>query len=124
MTESGEDRQSAQRLVRIDRELLWATLMELKEIGHLRATVGNLDVGEGQTNVIPHLSMITLDLRNPDDASMTAAEQHLANHVDRLAAGHGVEVAWERIAKAAVVPFHAGIQDVLADTAGALADQA
>jgi hypothetical protein len=33
MTESGENRQSDQRSLRIDRERLWATLLELKEIG-------------------------------------------------------------------------------------------
>lgn len=87
------------------------------DFGQLRATVGSFDIGEGQTNVIPHEAVITIDLRNPDDALMTAAEQHLANYVDRLAATHGVAVAWERMAKTAVVPFDAGIQDVLAATA-------
>jgi len=48
---------------------------------------------------------------------MTAAEQHLASYVDELAARHGVEVAWERMAKTAVVPFHPGIQQLLAATA-------
>jgi hypothetical protein len=33
MTESGENRQSNQRSLRIDRERLWATLLELREIG-------------------------------------------------------------------------------------------
>jgi N-carbamoyl-L-amino-acid hydrolase len=87
------------------------------DFGQLRSTVGNFDIGEGQTNVIPHQAAITVDLRNPDDALMTAAEQHLANYVDRLAATHGVEVVWEQMAKTAVVPFDAGIQDVLAATA-------
>jgi len=87
------------------------------DFGELRATVGSFDIGEGQTNVIPHQAVITVDLRNPDDAAMTAAEQHLAHYVDRLAATHGVAVVWERMAKTAVVPFDAGIQEVLAATA-------
>jgi N-carbamoyl-L-amino-acid hydrolase len=85
--------------------------------GQLRATVGNFDIGEGQTNVIPHHAELTVDLRNPDDDQMSAAEAHLSSYVDRLAAQHGVEVSWERMAKTAVVPFDAGIQDVLATTA-------
>jgi N-carbamoyl-L-amino-acid hydrolase len=85
--------------------------------GQLRATVGNFDLGEGQTNVIPHHAQLTVDLRNPVDNLMTAAEQHLAGYVDALAAEHGVEVLWERMAKTAVVPFDPGIQDVLATTA-------
>ena len=87
------------------------------DFGQLRATVGNIDIGEGQTNVIPHEATLTIDLRNPDNDHMTAAEQHLAGYVDELAAHHSVQVSWERMAKAAVVPFHPGIQDLLAATA-------
>jgi N-carbamoyl-L-amino-acid hydrolase len=87
------------------------------DFGRLRATVGNFDIGEGQTNVIPHEATITVDLRNPDDDLMTAAEQHLASYVDDLAHTHGTDITWERMAKTAVVSFDAGIQDVLAATA-------
>jgi beta-ureidopropionase / N-carbamoyl-L-amino-acid hydrolase len=90
------------------------------DFGQLRATVGNFDISGGQTNVIPHQATLTIDLRNPADDLMTAAEQHLASHVDELATRHGVQVAWERMAKTAVVPFHPGIQDLLAATAGDL----
>lgn len=85
--------------------------------GQLRATVGTFDIGAGQTNVIPHLAMLTVDLRNPDDDQMTAAEQHFAEFVDALAAEHGVGVDWTRMAKTAVVRFDAGVQDLLARTA-------
>ena len=74
-------------------------------------------IGGGQTNVIPRQATLTIDLRNPADDMMTAAEQHLACYADKLAARHGVRVAWERMAKTAVVPFHPGIQDLLAATA-------
>ena len=87
------------------------------QYGQLRATVGSLTVAPGQTNVIPHRATLTVDLRNPDDALMTAAEQHLADHLDALAAEHGVDIAAERMAKTPVVPFDRGIQDVLATTA-------
>jgi N-carbamoyl-L-amino-acid hydrolase len=87
------------------------------DFGQLRATVGNFDLRGGQTNVIPHEAALTIDLRNPADDQMTAAEQHLASYVDELAARQGVWVAWERMAKTAVVPFHPDIQDLLAATA-------
>lgn len=87
------------------------------DFGQLRATVGSFDIGAGQTNVIPHQAVITVDLRNPVDDLMTAAERHLAGYVDALAASHGVEVAWERMAKTAVVPFDGDVQDLLAQTA-------
>jgi N-carbamoyl-L-amino-acid hydrolase len=87
------------------------------QFGQLRATVGAVDIGAGQTNVIPHSAMLTIDLRNPDDEQMTSAEQHLADYVDALAEQHGVQVAWERMAKTAVVPFSPAVQDLLAQTA-------
>jgi N-carbamoyl-L-amino-acid hydrolase len=87
------------------------------DFGQLRATVGNLDLGSGQTNVIPRQATLTIDLRNPADDLMTAAEQHLASYADKLAAQHRVQIAWERMAKTAVVPFHPGIGDMLAATA-------
>jgi len=87
------------------------------DFGQLRATVGNFDLRGGQTNVIPHQATVTIDLRNPADDLMTAAEQHLASYVDELAARHGVQAAWERMAKTAVVPFHPGIGDLLGATA-------
>ncbi|NLG23199.1 MAG: M20 family metallo-hydrolase, partial [Actinomycetales bacterium] len=87
------------------------------DYGQLRATVGNLDLGEGQTNVIPHHAVLTVDLRNPDDELMTRAEKDLAEYVDGLAQAHGVTVEWERMAKTAVIPFDPGVQALLEATA-------
>lgn len=87
------------------------------DYGQLRATVGNFDLGESQTNVIPHLAVLTVDLRNPDDEQMERAEKDLAAFVDALAEQHGVTVGWERMAKTAMVPFDDGVQDLLAATA-------
>ena len=90
------------------------------DYGQLRATVGNLAVAPGRRTSSRHEATLTVDLRNPDDALMTAAEQHLADHLDVLAAAHGVAIASERMAKTMVVPFDPRIQDVLAVTAGDL----
>lgn len=87
------------------------------DFGQLRATVGNFDVAPKQTNVIPHEAIITVDLRNPIDDQMTAAEQHLADYVDQIATRHGVQISWERMAKTAVIPFDAAVQALLAATA-------
>ncbi|MBB2891989.1 M20 family metallo-hydrolase [Flexivirga oryzae] len=87
------------------------------DYGQLRATVGTFDIGAGQTNVIPHRAMLTIDLRNPVDDLMTRAEKDLATYVDTLAHQHGVSAEWERMAKTAVIPFDSRVQDLLADTA-------
>ena len=54
------------------------------DFGQLRATVGTFDLGGGQTNVVPRQATLTIDLRNPADDLMTAAEQHLASYADDL----------------------------------------
>ncbi|GAA2996155.1 M20 family metallo-hydrolase [Actinokineospora diospyrosa] len=87
------------------------------EFGQLRATVGNFVVSDGQTNVIPHTATITIDLRNPNNTHMTAAESHLATYVHTLSTQHGVTATWERMAKTPVVPFDPAIQNLLASTA-------
>jgi len=87
------------------------------DFGQLRATVGKLAVEPAQTNVIPNLAVLTVDLRNPDDDAMSAAEEHLAAFVAGLEKEHGVSGSFERMAKTAVVPFDAGVQELLARTA-------
>jgi N-carbamoyl-L-amino-acid hydrolase len=90
------------------------------EFGQLRGTVGNLTLEPAQTNVIPARAVLTVDLRNPDDGKMTAAEKHLAAYVDDLCARHGVPAIWERMAKTDVVPFDTGVQGVIASAADRL----
>ncbi len=85
--------------------------------GALRATVGTLTLEPSQTNVIPSSATMTIDLRNPDDGSMTRAERDLASFVDRLCTGNDLRAEWVRMAKTPVVPFHPRIQNVLAATA-------
>jgi beta-ureidopropionase / N-carbamoyl-L-amino-acid hydrolase len=90
------------------------------DFGQLRGTVGTLTLEPAQTNVIPSRATLTVDLRNPEDERMTAAEKHLAAVVDGLSRRHGVTATWERMAKTDVVRFSAEAQAVLADAAGRL----
>lgn len=87
------------------------------EFGRLRATVGNLDLSPGQTNVIPSRATMTIDLRNPDDELMAAAEAHLVDFVEVVAARHGIDAGWERMARTSMVAFDPAVQEVLAATA-------
>jgi N-carbamoyl-L-amino-acid hydrolase len=88
--------------------------------GQLRGTVGDLTLEPAQTNVIPARAVLTVDLRNPDDDLMAAAEKHLAEFVDAVQTRHGVTATWERMAKTAVVPFDDTIQAVVAAAAETL----
>jgi beta-ureidopropionase / N-carbamoyl-L-amino-acid hydrolase len=85
--------------------------------GALRGTVGKLTLGPGQTNVVPATASLTVDLRNPDDDAMTAAEAHLADFVARLPAQYGVSGSLERMARTGVVGFDPGVQKLLAGVA-------
>src|SRR5262249_2634972 len=53
---------------------------------------------------------------HPRDAHTRTPDRPLTGSGDALAARHGVQVAWERMAKTAVVPFPPGIQQLLAAT--------
>ena len=87
------------------------------DFGRLRATVGVLDLPDGQPNVVPARAVMTMDLRNPVDADMAKAEHHIAQFIHEVARTHGVESAWERLVKAPAVQFSPDLQDLIAHTA-------
>jgi beta-ureidopropionase / N-carbamoyl-L-amino-acid hydrolase len=90
------------------------------DFGRLRGTIGTLALGPGQTNVVPAEANLTVDLRNPDDDAMTAAEAHLVDFVESLPDQYGVSGRLERMAKTAVVPFDQAVQELIASTADEL----
>jgi hydantoinase/carbamoylase family amidase len=61
------------------------------------ATVGELDVAPGASNVIPGRVRLTLDLRHADDAKRDRAEAELRRHVAVIAARRRVEMIWRVI---------------------------
>jgi beta-ureidopropionase / N-carbamoyl-L-amino-acid hydrolase len=58
--------------------------------GHQRATVGRIELYPNLVNVVAERAVLTVDLRNTDEARLREAEQQLAGCLDRLArAGAG-----------------------------------
>jgi allantoate deiminase len=57
-------------------------------------TVGRLDVEPGGRNVIPGRAVMTLDVRDPDDATRRAAVARLREQAGEIAARRGVQVEW------------------------------
>ncbi len=71
----------------------------------------------GTFNVIPGRVRATVDLRNPDDELMRAAEGHLRSYATELAETHGVKIDWRATARTPRVPFDDGVQQVIAEAA-------
>ncbi len=73
------------------------------------ATVGTLHLEPGAINVIPGRANLTVDLRDPDETRLRAAEDELARFLAALAAEERVRVEVERLARFAPVAFDAGL---------------
>lgn len=94
--------------------------------GRLRATVGHVATSPGLPSVVPDRAELTVDLRNPDDEQMTAAETDLAVFLDtlpELQPCSGLQVETKRMAKTSHVPFDQRVQDVIAKAAADLGHQ-
>jgi N-carbamoyl-L-amino-acid hydrolase len=84
------------------------------------ATVGSLRLDPGLVNVVARRAELTIDLRNPDEERLQAAERHLANLLASVAGAEGVEVQSERLARFAPVRFDERVVGLVERTAAAL----
>ncbi len=73
--------------------------------GHQVGTVGLLKVSPNLVNVVPNEVVMTLDLRNTDDAILDEAEQQVLAFAERAAASEGVALARRPLARFAPVAF-------------------
>jgi N-carbamoyl-L-amino-acid hydrolase len=81
------------------------------------ATVGRLEVRPDLVNVVPNTAILTVDLRNTDDALLRDAERRLADEVARLAAAEDVRVSSRTLARFEPVEFDAATIDLVEATA-------
>lgn len=81
------------------------------------ATVGRFEVAPDLVNVVPHRAVLTVDLRNPDDDVLRAAERRLAAQIDRLAAAEQVTVHRRTLARFEPVEFDPETVDLVEATA-------
>src|SRR5207302_1745221 len=80
----------------------------------MRATMGGFDPHPGLVNIVPARVRCTVDLRNPDDAQMTAAERDLAAFLRRVEQETGVTIEARQTARTERVAFAADVQAVIA----------
>jgi N-carbamoyl-L-amino-acid hydrolase len=89
--------------------------------GALRATMGATQSFPGTTNIVPGRVRCTMDLRNPDDVQLAAAEGEVEAFCRSLEDDMGVSITWRQTARTPSVTFSDYVQDVLAqqmDAAG------
>jgi allantoate deiminase len=85
----------------------------------LRATVGQLAVAPGASNVIPAEATLTLDIRHPADATLAAAVAGLESHTRSHAAARGIALRWEFLQQGKAVPMDAALTGHLRAAAAA-----
>jgi N-carbamoyl-L-amino-acid hydrolase len=81
------------------------------------ATVGALQLEPNAINVIPSRATLTVDLRDPDEQRLQAAEQALSNFLSALEAREGVRIRTERLARFEPVAFDLGIVELIEQAA-------
>ena len=75
------------------------------------ATVGSLRLEPNLINVIPRRATFTVDLRDPDEQRLQAAERRLADFLATLAEREGVTVETEQLVRFEPVVFDAALAD-------------
>jgi allantoate deiminase len=75
-------------------ELILAAEAIARETPDLVATVGEIYVRPGASNVIPNHAHLSLDIRHPDDAALATVLPELRRRVDALHQARGVTSTW------------------------------
>jgi beta-ureidopropionase / N-carbamoyl-L-amino-acid hydrolase len=85
--------------------------------GHQVGTVGRLAVQPDLVNVVPRAAVLTVDLRNTEDAALRVAERRLADRAAALAAAEGVQLTARSLARFEPVTFDERIVAMVEATA-------
>ncbi|HVI73901.1 MAG TPA: Zn-dependent hydrolase [Anaeromyxobacteraceae bacterium] len=81
-----------------------------KELGgHQVATVGMLNVAPNLVNVVPNRVVMTVDLRNTDEARLQEAERRVLTFAEETARAEGVGLARRSLARFEPVAFDAAL---------------
>ncbi|WP_119067798.1 allantoate amidohydrolase [Rubrobacter indicoceani] len=77
------------------------------------ATVGELRVLPGASNVIPSSVVLSLDLRHPEDATRKRLRDALEERARGISTARGLGLGWEVRQESAAVPMHRGLSGTL-----------
>jgi len=79
------------------------------------ATVGELAVYPGASNVIPGRASLSLDVRHADDRVREGLGRVLRERADEISSLHGCGLYWEAVGGSATVPMDAGLSGLLGE---------
>jgi N-carbamoyl-L-amino-acid hydrolase len=82
-----------------------------------RGTVGRIELYPNLVNVVAERAMVTIDLRNTDEARLREAEQRLADFLDRLAAQEQVAISTRSLARFEPISFPPEMVSLVESTA-------
>ncbi len=99
-------------------EIVVAVRRLAREIGGAqRGTVGRIEIHPNLINVIAERAVLTVDLRNPDDARLAAAEREVAALLERLAAQENVAISTRDMGRFAPILFPPAMVELVEATA-------
>ena len=78
------------------------------------ATVGQLTVSPGASNVIPGIATLSLDVRHRDDEQRAALARTLRDAAEGIAAERGVSMEWQPVQQTAATPCAPALVEILA----------
>jgi len=81
------------------------------------ATVGRIELHPNLVNVVARTAVLTVDLRNTNNALLVEAERRLASFVDHLARSEGVTIARRALARFEPVSFDETVISLVEDAA-------
>ncbi|UZE25763.1 Zn-dependent hydrolase [Pseudomonas sp. B21-056] len=81
------------------------------ETGTTLATVGCMKFEPNVINVIARKATFTVDLRDPDEAKLVAAEKRLSRYLGDIAEQEGVDISTEQLVRFQPVTFNAALAD-------------
>jgi len=86
----------------------------------LVATIGELRIEPGASNVIPAKATLSLDLRHGDDATRAGAREELRDRAGAIAAKRGVELDWSIVQETPAVECSRELTDRVSEAVAAL----
>ncbi|NTW04091.1 MAG: M20/M25/M40 family metallo-hydrolase, partial [Oscillochloris sp.] len=96
-------------------EFVLAVETHAQHIPGLVATIGQLDVAPGASNVIPGTVTLSLDVRHYEESARLAGLADLRWRAEEISATRGLSLRWDEVQSYATVPMAAALRERLAN---------